>query len=175
MCVSLLGKYYVTNETGINDTYKIYTMDINVSGSGLAFGLFVGKAQTVSKERLIEIADSVYNLPRFADYQIKNGEPVIIEKETIYLTPEELAKIPKSDPFYGCTEPGCKYYIVRYPCDIEVYNTLADLLYHFRVDLSTESLNVENPFFEMSYFHIIFVAFRAKLCRIGNALLSDKI
>ncbi len=23
------GKYYVTNETGINDTYKIYTMDIN--------------------------------------------------------------------------------------------------------------------------------------------------
>ena len=22
-------KYYVTNETGINDTYKIYTMDIN--------------------------------------------------------------------------------------------------------------------------------------------------
>ena len=59
----------------------------------LAFGLFVGKAQTVSKERLIEIADSVYNLPRFADYQIKNGEPVVIEKETIYLTPEELAKI----------------------------------------------------------------------------------
>ena len=65
----------------------------------LAFGLFVGKAQTVSKERLIEIADSVYNLPRFADYQIKNGEPVVIEKKTIYLTPEELAKIPKSDPF----------------------------------------------------------------------------
>ena len=93
----------------------------------LAFGLLVGKAQTVSKERLIEIADSVYNLPRFADYQIKNGEPVVIEKETIYLTPEELAKIPKSDPFYGCTEPGCKYYIVRYPCDTEVYNTLADL------------------------------------------------
>jgi hypothetical protein len=29
MSVSLLGKYYVTNETGINDTYKIYTMDIN--------------------------------------------------------------------------------------------------------------------------------------------------
>ena len=51
----------------------------------------------------------------------------ILEKETIYLTPEELAKIPKSDPFYGCTEPGCKYYIVRYPCDTEVYNTLADL------------------------------------------------
>ena len=47
----------------------------------LAFGLFVGKAQTVSKERLIEIADSVYNLPRFADYQIKNGEPVVIEKK----------------------------------------------------------------------------------------------
>ncbi len=93
----------------------------------LAFGLFVGKAQTVSKERLIEIADSVYNLPRFADYQIKNGEPVIIEKETADLPLEQLLQRPSSSPFYGCTKPKCKYYIVRYPCDTEVYNTLADL------------------------------------------------
>ena len=93
----------------------------------LAFGLFVGKAQTVSKERLIEIADSVYNLPRFADYQIKNGEPVIIEKETAALPLEQLLQRPSSSPFYGCTKPKCKYYIVRYPCDTEVYNTLADL------------------------------------------------
>ena len=90
----------------------------------LAFGLFVGKAQTVSKERLIEIADSVYNLPRFADYQIKNGEPVIIEKETADLPLEQLLQRPSSSPFYGCTKPKCKYYIVRYPCDTEVYNTL---------------------------------------------------
>ena len=93
----------------------------------LAFGLFVGKAQTVSKERLIEIADSVYNLPRFADYQIKNGEPVVIEKETADLPLEQLLQRPSSSPFYGCTKPKCKYYIVRYPCDTEVYNTLADL------------------------------------------------
>lgn len=93
----------------------------------LAFGLLVGKAQTVSKERLIEIADSVYNLPRFADYQIKNGEPVIIEKETADLPLEQLLQRPSSSPFYGCTKPKCKYYIVRYPCDTEVYNTLADL------------------------------------------------
>lgn len=75
------------------------------------------KAQDVSNKTLINIANSVYKMPEFKDYRTDYGTPEILTKTTANLTQNEINQIPATSCFYGA-KPGVKYYIVRYPYDI---------------------------------------------------------
>lgn len=79
-------------------------------------------AQIPTNSQIIEVANKVYAKQKYKNFQIKNDDPIIEEQETIYLPPEKLNKIRKISSFGGA-KAGCKYYIVKYPCDMKKYQT----------------------------------------------------